>query len=129
MATIKIYDYDILPRDGMDARKLHFYFQVYDDAGNKIKEGYADVVVTGSLLGVWSQYLPQNQNKTEWEEALAKFTLKLIENEIADFSVQDIPEKDVRSLEFKYWTGNAPEITFDHNEIESIDGYTINLES
>lgn len=116
---IEIIDYEVKPKDKFDGRKIHYYYRLYDESENTLNEGYVYARVTGSLLSSWNDYIDND----DYEDNLAKFLLKVIEKEIVDFSNEKIMgEKD---LTFEYWTERAPEVDFDYNAIQTIEGYRI----
>ena len=121
---IEVVSYEFLPRDEFDGRKIHYYFRVHGK-DKQIKENYAYAVISGTLIGMWSSYFQNAKTHKEFEEALAKLILKIIEQEVKDFSEQGILSST--PLTFKYWSENAPTINFDIKEVESIEGYTFDI--
>lgn len=122
---IEVVSYKFLPRDELDGRKIHYYFNVYLNNGN-IVEKDAHAIISGTLIGMWNSYLSIESIEV-FEESLARLILKIIEREIEKLSIQEILE--IHPLTFKYWSQNAPTINFDFNTIENIKGYKIQIDN
>lgn len=121
---IEIINYEVFPKDKFDGRQIHYYFHVFNN-GLLIKENYAYIEFSGSLLSSWETYLSSASNDSEYDEILASFGLKLIEQEVINFSKQDI--LDSIPLEFKFWSKNAPTIEIENIVISKIVGHQINF--
>lgn len=119
--TIKISNYQLLPRDGQDVRRLKYLFELSTES-RILGESTINITVSGSLLSTWIPYLSNPQDETE----LASLVLHISEPDIRK-NVNSKSFSIDKQVNLKYWTDNAPVIDIETWTISDPTDYKINL--